>query len=63
MIHCPFCPVAPFQEREEARSHLLESHPEKVKERLARIPERTRSHMVDPTGWAAGALLSEHTGA
>jgi hypothetical protein len=60
MIQCPFCDAAPFLEREDAREHVLKLHPEKVEERLKRIPERTRGHMVNAPGWAAGALLTEN---
>jgi hypothetical protein len=58
-MRCPFCDVPSFSDREHARRHVLERHLDKVRERLLRIPERTRSHMVNPEGWAAGALLSE----
>jgi hypothetical protein len=54
---CPFCPVAPFSDRNEAREHVRTQHPEKVAARLAEIPARTREHMVNPEAWAAGALL------
>ncbi len=56
---CPFCAANPFGDREEARNHIRTSHPDKVEERLALIPARTREHMVDPEAWAAGALLTE----
>ncbi|MGA8665120.1 MAG: hypothetical protein WB809_08710 [Thermoplasmata archaeon] len=56
---CPFCANPPFTDREIARSHVRSAHPERVEERLALIPARTREHMVDPVAWAAGALLTE----
>ena len=56
---CPFCAEPPFADREPARQHLLTNHPDRVEARLAQIPARTRAHMVDPVGWAAGALLYE----
>ena len=62
MIRCPFCDTTPFLERDEARNHVLGQHPDKVQERLSKIPERTRSLMVNPSGWAAGALLTEGDG-
>ncbi len=55
----PFCEVVPFAVRDEARDHVLEAHPDRVDERLLLIPERTRAHMVNPSAWAAGALLYE----
>jgi len=58
-LRCPFCATPPFVDREVARNHVRADHPEKVEERLALIPARTREHMVDPVAWAAGALLTE----
>jgi hypothetical protein len=60
VTRCPFCDAAPFPDREGARAHVLAVHPDRVEDRLQKIPERTRSHMVNAAGWAAGALLTEH---
>jgi hypothetical protein len=56
---CPFCDAPPFLARDDARDHVLAAHPDRVDERLAKIPVRTREHMVNPRAWAAGALLYE----